>query len=125
MDRRTVAEGDGEVNRTSPTRPTHDAAGKARLVWLSLEAIRPSPENELIYRPVDPEDPEIQKLAESIATHGLREPIVITNDHFILSGHRRHVACRLAGLSQVPCRIENISRTSPEFERLLCEYNRQ
>jgi hypothetical protein len=79
----------------------------------------------LIYRPVDPEDPEIQNLAESIATHGLREPIVITKDNFILSGHRRHVACRLAGLSRVPCRIENISRTSPEFERLLCEYNRQ
>jgi hypothetical protein len=79
----------------------------------------------LIYRPVDPEDPEIQDLAESIVAHGLREPIVVTKDHFILSGHRRHAACRLAGLSHVPCRIEDISRTSPEFERLLCEYNRQ
>jgi hypothetical protein len=125
MARRTVAEGGGEVSRTSPTRPTHDAAGKARLVRLSLDAIRPSPENELIYRPVDPEDPEIQDLAESIVAHGLREPIVITKDHFILSGHRRYAACRLAGLSHVPCRIEDISSTSPEFERLLCEYNRQ
>jgi hypothetical protein len=99
--------------------------GKVRLVWLSLSEIQPAPENELIYRPVSPDDPDIESLAKSIAEHGLREPIVITRDRYILSGHRRHEACRLAGLSKVHCRVEDVTRNDPEFETLLCEYNRQ
>src|SRR5262249_56515664 len=70
-------------------------------------------------------DPEIQALARSIARHGLREPIVVTRDGYILSGHRRHAACRLAGLREVDCRVEDITRDDPEFETMLVEYNRQ
>jgi hypothetical protein len=74
---------------------------------------------------VSPDDPDIKALARSIKAIGLKEPIVVTTDGFILSGHRRHVACRLAGLREVPCRVEAISRLDPNFERMLCEYNRQ
>jgi hypothetical protein len=98
---------------------------KARHVSLPLSEIRPAPENELIYRPVSDGDPEIQRLANSIARYGLREPIVVTKDHYILSGHRRHAACRLVGLAEVLCRVEPISRFDPRFETLLREYNRQ
>jgi hypothetical protein len=90
-----------------------------------LSAIRPSAQNEALYRPVSAEDPEIIALAESIRKYGLREPLVVTKDHVILSGHRRHVACRLAGLKTVPCRMENVFSTSPSFVALLREYNRQ
>jgi hypothetical protein len=96
-----------------------------RLVRLSLDSIRPAPENNLIYRPVRSDDPGIQDLARSIEEHGLREPIVVTADRFILSGHRRHAACRLAGVREVDCRVEPITRFDPEFETLLVEYNRQ
>ncbi len=65
-----------------------------------LSDIRPSPENDKLYRPVDPSDPDIVALAESIRQHGLREPIVVTLDGWILSGHRRYVAAGLAGLSE-------------------------
>lgn len=90
-------------------------------------AIHPSEENDQLYRPVDPEDPEIIALADSIRRFGLREPLVITLDGFILSGHRRHVAARLAGMTTVPCRIEPIRRGEDidQFIRLLREYNRQ
>jgi hypothetical protein len=71
------------------------------------------------------DDPGIQDLARSIRRHGLREPIVVTRDGFILSGHRRHAACRLAGLKEVNCRVEDITRDDPEFEALLVEHNRQ
>jgi hypothetical protein len=98
---------------------------KLRHVWLSPEEIRPAPENELVYRPVTLDDPEIHALAESIIEHGLKEPIVITKDLYILSGHRRQAASRLAGLRKIPCRVEDITRSDPEFETLLCEYNRQ
>jgi hypothetical protein len=95
------------------------------LVRLSLDSIRPSPENNLIYRPVRADDPGIQDLARSIRRHGLREPIVVTRDGYILSGHRRHAACRLAGLREVDCRVEDITRDHPEFETMLVEHNRQ
>jgi hypothetical protein len=101
------------------------ARPKVGLVRLSLDSIRPAPENSLVYGPVSAADPGIRALARSIEDHGLREPIVVTADRYILSGHRRHAACRLAGLREVDCRVEPISRSDPEFERLLVEYNRQ
>lgn len=92
-----------------------------------IEALRPSPENDRLYRPVDPDDPEIVALSESIVEHGVREPLVVTLDGWILSGHRRHAAARLAGLESVPCRVEPIRRSDDidHFVRLLREYNRQ
>jgi hypothetical protein len=110
----------GQKTMSDPSRLT-----KTRLVCLSLNDIRPAPENELIYRPVSGDDPEIQKLADSIVKYGRREPIVVTRDGYILSGHLRHAACRLAGLPKVHCRVEPVSRFDPRFETLLREYNRQ
>jgi len=92
-----------------------------------IDSIRPSPENEKLYRPVDPLDPEIIALAGSIHDHGLRQPIVVTVDMFIVSGHRRHAACRLAGMDRVQCHVLPIRRVDDldAFTVLLREYNRQ
>jgi hypothetical protein len=106
------------------------AAAKAKLGHvriLPIASIRPSPENEKVYRPVNPDDPDIQALAESIRTFGVKEPLVVSRDMWILSGHRRHTAAKLADLAEVPCRVESISRElDPDgFVHLLREYNRQ
>jgi hypothetical protein len=92
-----------------------------------VEDLKPAPENELVYRPVLPDDPGIEALAESIKEYGIREPLVITEDNFILSGHRRLAAAKLAGLSYVPCRVEKINREEEHrrFIVLLREHNRQ
>jgi hypothetical protein len=74
---------------------------------------------------VDPDDPAIQALAQDIRERGLLQPIVITRDKFILSGHRRHAACKLAGKKQVDCEVVDISVNDPGFEELLCAYNQQ
>jgi hypothetical protein len=97
------------------------------LVLFSISAIRPAPENDLIYRAIRTDDSEIIALADSIRENGLREPIVVTLDHFILSGHRRFAAAKLAGLTEVECRVEQICRLDDidAFTRLLAEYNRQ
>jgi ParB-like nuclease domain len=71
------------------------------------------------------DDPEIQNLAQSIRDFGVKEPLVITLDGYILSGHRRYAAAKLAGLSHVPCRRENIRKDDPQFVVLLRECNRQ
>ena len=92
-----------------------------------LGEIHPSPENDRLYRPVDPADPEIISLAESLRTNGVLEPLVVSGDGWIVSGHRRHCAAKLAGLDRVPCRVLPIRRADdPEgFVRLLREHNRQ
>lgn len=92
-----------------------------------LDEIRPSPENDRIYRPVDPTDPEIIALAKSIKRLGVKEPLVITLDGWILSGHRRYAAAKLVRLRTVPCRVEPIRREDDidAFVVLLREYNRQ
>jgi hypothetical protein len=92
---------------------------------LPLSSIRPAAKNDKIYRPVDPTHPDLKSLARSIKKHGVREPLVITLDNVILSGHRRYAASKLAGLTEVPCRRESILSTDPGFLTLLCEYNRQ
>jgi hypothetical protein len=70
-------------------------------------------------------DREVRELAESIRDHGLKEPLVITLDNYIISGHRRYVASGLAERFEVPVRVEPITRDHPQFLVLLREYNRQ
>jgi len=127
------------LDRPPPRRQGSRKNGKlshARVSMVPLENLRPSPENDALYRPVDPADPEIVELARSVKAHGIREPLVVTADDYILSGHRRYVAARLAGLSAAPVRVENVRRlvnlrmsgrgdVSDEFLHLLREYNRQ
>ena len=99
----------------------------ARVLDVSIRSIRPSPENNRLYRPVDPDDPDIQALAASIRELGVREPLVLSQDNYILSGHRRYVAAGLAGLKTVPVRFEDIDRDDDpdRFLLLLREANRQ
>ena len=98
-----------------------------KLGLVPVSEIKPSPENDQLYRPVDRSDPEIIELAESIKKHGLKEPIVITADNWILSGHRRYAACCRLGLTEVPVRVEPIHREHDidAFVLLLREHNRQ
>jgi ParB-like chromosome segregation protein Spo0J len=104
-------------NRTSPK----------TIVMRSVWSIYTARENDKLYRPVREDDPDIIALAESIAEHGVREPIVVTQDAWVLSGHRRLCAARLARLKEVPCRIEPFRKEDDpdRFLRLLREYNRQ
>src|SRR5262249_43247521 len=105
--------------------PRDEQVGLVQLVELS--AIRPSPENDRLYRPIDPNAPDIIALAESIRELGILDNLIITRDGYILSGHRRYAAAKIAGLTSVPCRIEQFNRTDDpnRFLRLLREYNRQ
>jgi len=101
--------------------------GLVRVSPKAIDDIQPSPENDQLYRPVDVDDSEIVKLAESIEVHGVQEPLLITEDHWIVSGHRRYAAAKLAGLATVPCRVAPFRKDADrdKFMRLLRECNRQ
>ena len=92
---------------------------------VSLEDIRPAPENELIYHRITEDSPGIRDLARSIEEHGLLQPMIITKDGFILSGHRRHFACQMIGMEVAHCQIVDVTRDDPEFVTLLCAHNQQ
>ena len=109
---------DDQLERAKPE------TGQDRFL-ISSSKIQPSSENDKIYKPVNLNDPQTIALADSIREFGVREAIVLTQDEFILSGHRRYAAAKLAGLKKVPVRYENIRRSDPQFVRLLREYNRQ
>lgn len=89
--------------------------------------LRPSPENNRLYRSIEVEDPEIQELTASLLKHGVMEPLVVTLDDYIVSGHRRRAAAILAGLDTVPVRVEPIQRKDDpdRYVLLLREHNRQ
>jgi hypothetical protein len=107
------------------SRATSTPQSKSGLVRKSIDRIRPSRTNDLIYRPIDPADPDFLALVASIREHGVLEPLVVTRDGVIVSGHRRHAAAREAGLKTVPCRVVPISSHDKSFVQRLREFNRQ
>lgn len=103
-------------------------APATKIVRKRLSSITPSPENDRVYGAVDPSDPKIIKLAEQIERHGLLEPIVVTKDGRIVSGHRRYAACVINEQQFVRCVVLAKRRdefTENEFIELIVEYNRQ
>lgn len=117
--------------RTAKNRKT---GGRARkndhdpfLVRRSVHTLRPAPENDQIYRRPDPDDPDFRALVASIERDGIREPLVVTRDGFVVSGHRRLAAAKAAGLTHVPCRLVPYNRIDDinRFVRELREHNRQ
>ena len=95
-------------------------------VW-SIDSVKPAPENDDVYKAIAWNDPEVHELARSIKEHGVQEPLLISRDGFIISGHRRRVAAYIAGLKEVPVRIHEVSRMENHaaFLRLLVEMNSQ
>jgi len=98
-----------------------------KIVRKRVASLRPSPENLQLYRSLA-DDPDIYALAESIKQNGLQEPLVVTLDNYIVSGHRRHGALRLNQQVVAPCRVLPVRRDSmmtDEYIALLREHNRQ
>lgn len=92
---------------------------------LRLDTLIPATVNDKVYKPVSPSDPATLSLTDNIRKQGLLEPIVITLDNVILSGHRRRVACKLAGLTHVKVRRHPIRSTDAGFLDLLVSFNDQ
>lgn len=90
-----------------------------------IKFITTSPENKRIYRKISPEDPDIIELAKSIKDEGILEDLIISEDDYIISGHRRFAAAHLVGLDVVPVKIMHIHHEDPQFILLLRHFNRQ
>ena len=83
----------------------HQRADAEELVTLSVSALGVSPWQPRLSIPLDE---EFQALVESVAEHGVLEPLLVrevAGGHELLAGERRLRAARAAGLSHVPVRI--------------------
>jgi hypothetical protein len=97
-----------------------------RVIRRRVASLKPSAENRRLYDA--DEEAEIDKLAESIRKHGLHQPLVVTKDNWIVSGHRRHLALEQLGRKFVTCHVllrRRSSWTTDEFLALLRDHNRQ
>lgn len=112
--------------RRKTRQKTNDPLAKYAVSVVPLCKISPSPENDDLYGEIV-HDAQMDALIESIDNRGLEEPIILTGDYYILSGHRRHYAVQQLGWQEVPCRIRsNIRReTYDQFHAALAEYNPQ
>jgi hypothetical protein len=96
-----------------------------RLMRKRVASLKPSPENERLY---DRSNADIREFAARIEAEGLLEPLVVTADNYIVSGHRRHAALTLLGRVLVDCRVLQLRRsdlTTDEYIALLRCHNRQ
>ncbi len=93
----------------------------------SIADVMYSGENNDVYNPLVSNDPEMVKLAKSIAERGILDPLVVTADGFLVSGHRRRWAAGMCGLSSVPVRVLPFDKPEEtgEYRRLLREFNLQ
>jgi len=79
---------------------------KRDLSHFSINEIHPAGENVLLYDNFSPNsDEDDRKLYFSIKENGIREPLHVSSDGVILSGHRRYAAATWLGLETVPCII--------------------
>jgi len=100
-------------------------ADRYTVSFVPIDTIAPSPENDDIYGAIE-HDEQMESLIDSIRRRGLEEPIIVTSDGFIVSGHRRYFACCQLGLPTVPVRVSTVSReTCDDYHRLLTEFNPQ
>ena len=89
-----------------------------------ISQIKPAPENDMFYRPTQTCDRDMGLLVDSIRKYSVLNPLIITQDGYLISGHRRLAACKFLGISEAPCLTYPISHDDPEFVRLLREHNR-
>ena len=79
-----------------------------RVQFIALELIRPNP-----YQPRKTfEEERLNDLASSIQQHGILQPIVLrqtVQGYYIVVGERRFRASKLAGLTEVPAIIKELS----------------
>lgn len=70
--------------------------------------IKAAAENDLIYDRFGIGNADDCTLTISIQESGIQEPLVLSADHYLLSGHRRLAAARYLGMKFVPVRVVDV-----------------
>ena len=94
----------------------------------SLNQIELASENDLIYDNFGIANVDDAELVCSISTHGIQEPLAVSQDGVLLSGHRRYAAATYIGRQTVPVRVIDLEfKVLNETDRIatLRRFNQQ
>jgi len=90
--------------------PATSSPGASETSSIAIDAVRPNP-----YQPrTEWDEDRLQELAESIKTHGLIQPLIVSvgreaDTYVLIAGERRLRAARLAGMSSVPVVVKDVA----------------
>lgn len=84
---------------------------------VSVALLRPHAKNDYFFD--DMAGSKWSEFVESIRTSGVIEPIVITRDLTIVSGHQRVRACKELGITTIPARIKDYANEDEILKDLL------
>lgn len=98
---------------------------RPEIVEVSLDDIQPATINDVVYGATDPQDPSLDELAHRMTQEGQLEPVVLTQDGVLLSGHRRRAVAIRLGWRTLKARYHPIRSTDPDFAALLVAWNDQ
>ena len=93
-----------------------------------INQIKVATENNYLYDPFGIANHDDQALCDSIEEFGIQEPLAISEDYYLLSGHRRFASATRLGIQMVPVRIVNRcfgDLDQPERLELLRLHNQQ
>ena len=107
------------VDASALTAASLDGVVATGFAMTALTQLRPHEENVKIYGDRE----SVADLTKSIGRYGIHDPLVITADKRVISGHRRFRAAKELGLEQVPVRVF-ASTDKMEILNALLEYNR-
>lgn len=81
---------------------------------VDIDKLVPNPKNNNIHS-----EEQIERLAKLIKHHGFRNPLVVSNrSGFVLAGHGRIEAAKLAGLSELPVIYQDFENEAQEYTYL-------
>lgn len=87
---------------------------------IQIDSIQPHPENSKIY-----DNRDISHLREEIENTGVIAPIVINQDHWILSGHRRVEVAKLLGYTELDYTVKETEDYEHSVEILIALNNQR
>jgi hypothetical protein len=105
--------------------PVSDGKPESGIFDTPIADIKPAIINDVVYGVTDPDDPHLDELVRLLAVQGQLEPVVVTLDGVLLSGHRRRGAAIRLGWRTLKARHHPIYSTDPQFEKVLVSYNAQ
>ncbi len=93
----------------SSSAPQESVDPKKHIVHIPLSQISPNPEQPRKHF----DETELRSLCESIKEHGVLQPILVRevglSNYHIIAGERRYQASKMAGLSEIPAIIKEVS----------------
>ena len=82
-----------------------------------VEDLKPHPQNNYFFD--DMEGDKWKEFIESVKSRGIIEPIVITQDNVIVSGHQRVKACKELGITSIACKIHTYNNEDEVLQDLI------